>query len=217
MIIILVAAFAAVITWVIGKPMIELANHPDKFRIWVDDKGFFGKIAFVFMIFFQVILALIPGEPLEIAAGYAFGSVEGIILTVIGTVLGSVTVFFLVRKFGIKLCEIFFSREKLLSLEFLKNKKKRDTLAFLVFFLPGTPKDLITYFLGITDVKLSYVIFLSGIARMPSIVTSAIGGDALGGKKYITAVIVFAATLAVSGIGVLIYKKIILKRKNSDN
>ena len=197
--------------------MIELANHPDKFRIWVDDKGFFGKIAFVFMIFFQVILALIPGEPLEIAAGYAFGSVEGIILTVIGTVLGSVTVFFLVRKFGIKLCEIFFSREKLLSLEFLKNKKKRDTLAFLVFFLPGTPKDLITYFLGITDVKLSYVIFLSGIARMPSIVTSAIGGDALGGKKYITAVIVFAATLAVSGIGVLIYKKIILKRKNSDN
>jgi len=217
LIIILVAAFAAVITWVIGKPMIELANHPDKFRIWVDDKGFFGKIAFVFMIFFQVILALIPGEPLEIAAGYAFGSVEGIILTVIGTVLGSVTVFFLVRKFGIKLCEIFFSREKLLSLEFLKNKKKRDTLAFLVFFLPGTPKDLITYFLGITDVKLSYVIFLSGIARMPSIVTSAIGGDALGGKKYITAVIVFAATLAVSGIGVLIYKKIILKRKNSDN
>jgi len=205
-----------VITWFIGKPIIELANQPDKFRIWVDEKGFWGKIAFVFMIFFQVVLALIPGEPLEIVAGYAFGIIEGTILAVIGTILGSVTVFFLVRKFGIKLCEIFFSREKLLSLEFLKNKKKRDTLAFLVFFLPGTPKDLLTYFLGITDVKLSFVIFLSGVARMPSIVTSTVGGDALGGKEYITAIIVFAATLAISGIGVLIYKKIILKRKNSN-
>ena len=63
--------------------MIEFVSEPEKFRLWVNSHGFFGKIAFVGMVFFQVVLALIPGEPLEIGAGYAFGAVEGTILTVI--------------------------------------------------------------------------------------------------------------------------------------
>lgn len=193
--------------------MIEFVSTPERFRVWVDSHGFLGKLAFVGMVYFQVVLALIPGEPLEIGAGYAFGAFEGTLLTVIGTVLGSITVFYLVRKFGIKLCEVFFSREKLLSLKILKNKKRRDILAFLIFFLPGTPKDLVTYFLGLTDIKFSYLIFLSSVARVPSIITSTLGGDALGVKKYTTALFVFGITLAISGFGVMIYRKLIKWRK----
>lgn len=195
--------------------MIKFVSQPEKFRQWADSYGVFGQLAYVGMVAFQVILALIPGEPLEIVAGYAFGAVEGTLLTVAGTMIGSLIVFFAVRKYGIMLCEVFFPREKLLSLKILKNKKRRDFLAFLIFFLPGTPKDLATYFLGLTDVKLFYVIFLSGVARLPSIVTSTMGGNALGVKEYITAIIVFLATAAVSGIGILIYKKIIFDKKNN--
>ena len=198
----------------VGKPMIEFVEEPDKFRLWVDSHGFWSKLAFILMVFFQVVLALIPGEPLEIGAGYAFGAVEGTILSVIGTILGSITVFYLVKRWGIKLCEVFFPREKILSLKILKNKKRRDILAFLIFFLPGTPKDLATYFLGLTDMKLQTVLFLSGIARLPSIITSTLGGSALSLKNYTTALTVFGITLAVSGIGVLIYNKFITKRKN---
>lgn len=210
---ILVLIFLGLITLIIGEPMIKFVSKPEKFRLWVEDKGFLGKLAFVGMVFFQIILALIPGEPLEIGGGYAFGAVEGTVLTVIGTVLGSITVFWLVKKWGIKLCEVFFERDKLLSLKILKNKRKRNILIFLIFFLPGTPKDLITYFLGLTDIKLSTVLFLSGIARLPSIITSTLGGDALGVKQYTTAILVFAITLAVSGIGFFIYEKIINKHK----
>lgn len=206
-------SFLACVTLIIGKPMISFVSEPEKFRLWVEDKGFFGKIAFVLMVFFQVVFALIPGEPLEIGGGYAFGVFEGTILTVIGTVLGSITVFFLVKKWGIKLCELFFSRDKLLSLKILKNKQKRNILIFLIFFLPGTPKDLLTYFLGLIDIKLSTVLFLSAIARLPSIITSTLGGDALGGKQYTAAFLVFAITLLISGIGYLIYEKVIIKHK----
>lgn len=206
-------AFLGVLTLIVGKPMIEFVSEPEKFRLWVDEKGFWGKVSFVIMVYFQVIFALIPGEPLEIVGGYAFGAFEGTFLTVIGTVLGSVTVFFLVKKWGIKLCEVFFERDKLLSLKILKNKRSRNILIFLIFFLPGTPKDLITYFLGLTDIKLSTVIFLSGIARLPSIITSTLGGDALGVKRYTTAVFVFVITLIVSATGFLIYEKIIIKHK----
>ncbi len=206
--------FITLVTVLVGKPIVEFVSSPEKFRIWVDSHGFWGKLAFLGMVFFQVVLALIPGEPLEIGAGYAFGTLEGTVLTVIGTVLGSTVVFFLVKRWGIRLCEVFFSRQKLLSLKILKNKKRRHILAFLIFFLPGTPKDLATYFLGLTDMKLGYVLFLSGVARLPSIITSTLGGDALGVKKYTTALLVFGITLAISGIGYLIYNKLTAKRKN---
>ena len=212
---VLFLAFMGAVTYFVGKPMIKFVSDPEKFRLWVDEKGFLGKLAFVGMVLFQVVLALIPGEPLEIGAGYAFGAVEGTLLTAIGTVLGSVTVFFLVKRFGVKLCEVFFRRDKIMSLKILKNKNRRDILSFLIFFLPGTPKDLVTYFLGLTDIKLSQVLFLSGIARLPSIITSTLGGDALGVKKYTTALLVFGITLAVSGVGVAIYKRILAyKTKN---
>lgn len=197
--------------------MIEFVSEPEKFRLWVNSHGFWSKIVFIGMVFFQVVLALIPGEPLEIGGGYAFGAVEGTILAVIGTVLGTIAVFYLVRIFGIKLCEVFFSREKILSLKILKNKKKRDILAFLLFFLPGTPKDLITYFLGLTDVNFAYVLFLSGIARLPSIVTSTLGGNALGGKEYIMAIVVFAVSFILSCIGWLIYRKFFDKPNTKNN
>ena len=204
--IILLIIFCGVVSWFIGRPMIQFVSEPEKFRIWVEESGFFGKIAFIGMVMFQVVLALIPGEPLEIGAGYAFGAIEGTLLTVIGITLGSFIVFFLVRKFGMKLVEIFFSREKISSLKFLQKSKKRDIIIFLVFFLPGTPKDLLTYFAGLTDIKPIHFLWLSSVARLPSVITSTLGGDALGTEKYVKAIVVFGITLIISGIGWLIYK-----------
>lgn len=205
--------FFGVLSYIIGKPMIAFVSEPQKFRLWVEDGGIWSRVLFILMVFFQVVLALIPGEPLEIGAGYAFGAVEGTILTAVGTVLGSITVFFLVKRWGIRLCEVFFPREKLIKLKFLKSKKSREILSFIIFFLPGTPKDLVTYFLGLTDVNFTYVLFLSGVARLPSIITSTLGGDALGGKKYAVALIVFGITAVVSGAGFYVYNKITAKRK----
>ena len=191
-----------------------MRSQPDLFRDWVNSKGVFGKIAFVGMVFFQVVIALVPGEPLEIGAGYAFGAVQGTLLCLMGTFLGSIVVFLLVRKFGIKFVEIFFGEKKIKKLKFLKNPKKRDLLIFTVFFLPGTPKDLLTYFVGLTEIKLTIFLAMTTIARIPSILTSTLGGNALGTQKYITAIIVFALTLIISGAGFLIYNKISDRKKN---
>lgn len=205
-------AFCGVVGWFIGKPMLEFFDDPQKFKAWVDEKGILGRIAFIGMVFFQVVIALVPGEPLEMGAGYAFGAIEGTILCMLGITLGSMVVFLLVRKLGVRFVEVFFSREKINSLKFLKNKKRRAVITFLVFFLPGTPKDLLTYFVGLTDIKMSHFILLASIARLPSIITSTIGGGALGDKEYITAGIVFAATLFFSLGGLLIYNHL-QKRK----
>ena len=210
---ILFLSYCGVVGFVIGKPMIEFVSRPEEFRAWVDSHGIFGRIAFIGMTVFQVVIALVPGEPLEIGAGYAFGAVEGTILCLIGIGLGGVLVFFLVKHLGIRFVELFFSMDKIKSLKILKKSKKRDTLMFLVFFLPGTPKDLLTYFAGLTDIKVSYFIFLTTLARIPSVVSSTVGGSALGVKSYIMAIIVFAVTLIISAIGWILYKIIITEKK----
>lgn len=213
LVIILFIAFCGVVSWFIGRPMIQFVSKPEDFRVWVDSHGFWGKLAFIGMVMFQVVIALVPGEPLEIGAGYAFGAIEGTILSVIGITLGSLIVFSLVRRFGIRLVEIFFSAEKIRSLKFLQKSKKRDIIIFLVFFLPGTPKDLLTYFAGLTDIKPAHFLWLASVARLPSVITSTVGGNALGTEKYVQAIIVFAVTLLISGIGWLIYKFISSHKK----
>lgn len=82
-----------------------------------------------------------------------FGALRGSVLCLLGGVLGSVAVFALVRRFGRELVEIFFPREKLEKLKFLQSSPKRDALFWLIFTVPGTPKDLLCYVAGLTDLS----------------------------------------------------------------
>ena len=135
---------SALIMWLVGAPLVRFASEPEKFRAWVDGHGFGGRIAYIGMVIFQVVIALIPGEPFEIAAGYAFGAVEGTLLCILASTLGSVAVFLLVRRFGVRLVEVFFSKDKLKSVRFLKSTPKRDMLFLIIFMIPGTQKDLLS-------------------------------------------------------------------------
>lgn len=205
--IVLFIILSVLVFWYVGKPMLSFVSEPDKFRDWVDGHGLLGRAAFIGMMVLQTFVAIIPGEPLEIGAGYAFGAVEGTILCVTGTVIGTAAVFAFVRAFGVRAVEMFFSREKILSLRFLKNAKKLNTVMFIVFLIPGTPKDLLTYFAGLTNIKFSTMLLISAVARFPSVITSTVGGNALGNQNYTFAVVVFAVTAAISAVGLIVYNK----------
>lgn len=211
-VIVLLLAFVLLICFLIGKPMIEFVDEPEKFQAWVDKRGVFGKVVFLAMVITQVVLAIIPGEPIEIGAGYAFGAVEGSLLCILGMTIGSMLVFFIVRTLGIRVVEIFFSVDKIRSLKFLQKTKRVNFVVFILMFVPGTPKDLISYFVGLTNMKWQTWLLICLFARIPSIITSTIGGSALGVKDYLDAVIVFAITLVISGLGIVVYKLILRKR-----
>lgn len=200
------------LTVFVGGPLVKTLNDPSAFRVWVDERGFWGKVLFVGMVMLQVIVAFIPGEPFELAAGYAFGAVWGTVLVWIGLVLGSTVVFLFVRKIGVKAVEVFFPRERIDSLRFLKDEKKLNAAAFLLFFIPGTPKDLLTYAAGLTKIRPLPWVLITSFARLPSIVTSTVSGSALGTQRYILAAVVFGATALLSGAGMLLYRAAEKKR-----
>ena len=78
----------------------------------------------------------------------------------------------------------------------------------VIFVLPGTPKDLLCYFAGVTDIKMWILILICSFGRIPAIVTSTIGGDALGTKSYILAIVVLIITFLISFSGVIVYRLI---------
>lgn len=161
----------------------------------------------------QVFIAFIPGEFIEVGLGYAFGAVKGTLLCLLGVGLASTLVFLLVKKWGIRLVELFVSTEKINSLSFINNEKKLKRLTFVLFLIPGTPKDMLTYIVPLTRIKLSEFLAISLIARIPSVVSSTIGGHFFEDGKYLEGITLLVLTTAISIIGLFIYNKITAKYK----
>lgn len=210
--ILLFLLLSALVAYCAGGPLIRFVGEPERFREWVDQQGPCAPLAFLGMVVLQIVVAIIPGEPLEIAAGYAFGAWEGTLLCLLGAFVGRTMVFLLVRRFGTRAVEVFFPLEKLQELKFLQNKRRLACWVFFLFFLPGTPKDVLCYLVGLTGLPLKAWLIISAVAPIPSIVTSTIGGDALGMGNYAFASLMFILTGLISGLGLLVYRRVCRER-----
>ncbi len=188
-------------------------EDPNAIKTWVDENYIVGVIVMLCVCAVQVIIAFIPGELVEIAMGYAFGGIMGAVICIIGTTLGSVIAIMLARRFGRRLVESLYPREKIDALPIINTPKKRNAMTFLLFLIPGTPKDLFTYVIGMTNMSIPLYIALTTVARIPSVIMSTLGGDALGENEFMRAVIIFIIAAVVSGVGYLCYLLIQKKHK----
>ncbi len=204
---VLFAILSLVILWFVGRPMLHFVSDPLQFRDWVDTHGFWGELVCIGMMALQIIIAVIPGDPIEIGAGFVFGVWEGTLLCVIGAFIGTAVSFLFTRHVGLKAVELFYSQEKIMSLTFLQNTKRLYLITLILFLIPGTPKDFITYFAGLTPMRFSLVLLMSGFGRIPSILIYTISGNVLGLQNFELAIPLFASSVILSVTGILIYKK----------
>ena len=198
-------------------PYIRILAQPeyqDEIQSWVKASGFWGLAAVFLLQVAQVIAAFVPGEPVELLAGVLYGVLGGLALCLAGCVCATCLVFALARRYGKKVTDLLFSPEKLSRWQWMQDREKSDLVIFLLFFLPGTPKDMLTYIVPLTRMKLSEFLTISLIARFPSVISSIIGGDFFGNGKYLEGIILFLATGAVSVTGMLIYRLILKKRQH---
>lgn len=192
----------------IGEPLVTFAKEPEEFQRWIKEQGALGPVLFFAMTVLQVIVAVIPGAPFQIAAGYAFGIWWGTIISTAATVLGGALVFLAVRKWGVMAVEVFFSMEQVQSLPIIRDKKRLYFWTYMLLLIPGSPKDCVSYAAGLTPLPFSHWLVLSACGRLPSIVASVIGGNALGTANYGVAAIAFLICTLAGGLGVLAYRKI---------
>ena len=185
----------------------------EDFRDYVRSFGALAPAVMLGLQILQVFIALIPGELVESAAGFILGPWLGTLVCYLGIALASALILTLTRRCGVKLVEVFISREKINELRFLSTEQKRNALIFLLFFIPGTPKDLLTYFVGLTDIRLRTFLLLSMVARVPSVISSTFGGYLLGEEKYWGAVILYGITGLLSILGMIVYNRHLKKKQ----
>ncbi len=189
----------------LNKINAEFSSDGNILRDWITEHPVVSALLMALICTVQVIIAFIPGEVVEIAAGYAFGPIWGTLICLIGITIGSVIAILVARRFGRKLVEAFYPREKLDSLPILNDPQKRNVLVFLLFLIPGTPKDLITYIIGLTEMSIPLYVLLTFFSRIPSVIISALSGDAMGENKWVHALWFLIITGILSGSGYLLY------------
>lgn len=195
------------VTYFVGLPLArQFRESPEAFRAYVEENRFLGSLLMTGLVALQVVVAFIPGEPFELAAGFAFGWFRGTAVCLAGSMLASSLVYLMVKKWGIKAAEVFFPREKILGCSILQNEKRLNGLVFTLFLIPGTPKDLLTYAVGLTPMKLGTFLLISTLARIPSVITSTITGGLTRAESYRAALIVYGITGALTLIFVLLYR-----------
>ncbi|MBR3363850.1 MAG: TVP38/TMEM64 family protein [Solobacterium sp.] len=192
----------------VSIPLIRFIDDPERFRQWIASFGACSPIVYILVTAVSVIVSFVPGEPVELVAGYAFGSIKGMFYCMLAESLGSVAVLLLARKFGRRILEIFFDKEKIDSLKFLQSSKNRINLLTLIFTVPGTPKDLLCYVTGMTDIDIRILAIIVTLGRIPSIVTSTMLGGNLSAGNYPLAIAVIVITLVLSLGGIYIYGKV---------
>ena len=103
----------------------------------------------------------------------------------------------------------FSGKEKLDEFKFFNSAEKAEVVTFILFLIPGTPKDMLTYLAGISRIKPASFLFLSTFARIPSVVTSTLMGSTMSSGNWEMTVLIFLLTAAIGLVGIL-YKDRIL-------
>ena len=182
----------------------------------IDSLGVAGWFLMLGIQVLQIIVAFLPGEPIEIVMGVFYGSIGGLFTCLLGILLGSILVYLLSKYIGKPFVKLFIDVDDLEKYKFLKNTKKIELTIFILFFIPGTPKDALTYLAPFVPIKPKKFFVISTIARIPSVITSTILGDQIIKGNYLIAIIVFVITAIIS-IGGILFNNYYTKRKQNEN
>ena len=179
-----------------GPELLAFVGDAPRFRAWVDDAGAMGRVLFVAANMAQVV--------------FAFW--EGTLWCLVASALGTALVMVLVRAFGMRLVGLFFPPEKIASVRWLRDARRFELLLFLVFLIPGTPKDLLTYVAGLGTSPIWRIVALTTVGRIPSIVSSTLAAGALGDGNYTVAAVTVVLTLALVAAGVVAYRRLAVRQ-----
>lgn len=181
----------------------------ENMRQWILQMGVAGFFALLGLQILQVVIAFIPGEPVELLAGAMYGALGGLGVCLSGCVIASAIIFALSKRFGTKMLRALFGENNVQSWAWLQDSRKCDMVTFLLFFIPGTPKDMLTYIMGVTKMRLGKFLLISSFARIPSVLSSTIIGSALRQGKWEISLCVFLLTGLIGILGISFKERVV--------
>jgi uncharacterized membrane protein YdjX (TVP38/TMEM64 family) len=208
----LIAAFLSVVVYLgirLGPRITELAQKPQELKDMLKSFGWKGVLIFIGLQVLQVVVAAIPGEFVQIAGGYIYGTFAGTLYSLAGIVTGSVLVFAVARLIGYPVVKIFVAPKQLEKFSFMMNSKRSEAAMFILFLIPGIPKDILTYIAGLTPVKPLKFFAIITIGRLPALLGSSIIGHSTQQGNYGIAITVSTIAVILFAVGLIFRDRII--------
>ena len=170
-----------------------------------------GPVGFLILLaiqFLQVVVAFIPGEVVQVAAGMIYGPWVGALIVLVGFIVSSAFVFLLVHKLGAPFVQAMVSEKHMAKFRTFENSGKLNIIVFVLFLIPGMPKDVFTYLVPLTHMPLRTFLLLSNIARIPGILVSTYAASGLVEGDIVQSLIIFLVAGAIAVVCILFYDKI---------
>ena len=197
---IIFVAFFMLLSAVVGLmfwPLIRELQGPEyqeRFSAWIASLGPRGVLLLFGMQVLQTVLAPVPGGPVQVFAGVAYGVWGGLVIMLAGSVAATILIFSAVRKFGLPLLRRFLGDDALSTWGFLASEKTTSLVVFILFLIPGTPKGFLTYMGPLTRLSLVQFTLISTFGRFPALLSSTAMGDAAMRGNWVLFLIIFGIT-----------------------
>ena len=158
-----------------------------------------SRIAFLLIIglqIIQVVVCVLPGQPIQFAASYMFGVGTGFLLSIIGAIIGTTISFSLAKALGSEAMHLFFGEEKIKDYQRRLNSGRGLLITFFIYLIPGVPKDLVSYAAGISEMRFRPFLLAATIGRSPAMLGSLLVGHFFVKENY-TAIIILIVVIVL--------------------
>lgn len=169
--------------------------------------GIAGVLILESVQFLQVVVAFIPGEVVQIAAGIIYGPWWGTIIILAGCIVSGAFIFLIVHKLGAPFVHDMVPNKYMDRFRSFEKSGKFNLIVFVLFLIPGMPKDAFTYITPLSDMRLSTFLLITSIARIPGIFISTYAASGLAGDSIWESLVIFAILAVIAIIVLVIYNK----------
>ncbi len=186
--------------WIKVVNLYDILHDRHQLKVIIRSFGPYSPLAYILLQITQVIVAPIPGGAIEFLGGYLFGVKAGFFYSMIGLILGSWMAFSLARIFEKLAVEKFVSPQTIKRFDYLIGHEGL-ILSFLLFLIPGFPKDALCYLLGLTPMHLGIFLIISTIGRIPGTLMATLQGGKAFEHQYKS----FLVLLGISALVILAF------------
>lgn len=201
------AGIVGVLALLFGRDVLDVLLDGRAIQQQVDRMGPLAPIVFGVLVVLQEVTVVVPSEPLELAAGYAFGFWKGALVYLGASVVGCLAIIAVVRFGGDKVLELILTKKRRAQLARLHKAQKFDLAILVCFFIPGLPKDLMAYLASFAGMRPIHLVLITTAGRLPSVLAVTLGSSFAAAGNWRATAIVFGATAAAVLAGVLVYHR----------
>lgn len=212
-----IAKFALLLAILVGLPLyiyffqhewIERMSSLENVNAYFEEYKTASVFVYISAQIIQIVICIIPGQWLQLAAGYMYGFWLGYLFSLAGAAIGTVLTYYLAKLLGHDAMHLIFGEAKIRENIARLNSKRAIIVVFLIFLIPGVPKDLFNYAAGISEMKLKPFLIVSLIGRSPGMMGSLLIGRQIESGYYTSAIVIAVIAVALCIIGVIMRKRL---------